>query len=214
MRGVIDGPSRGMVRWSDGGGTGAPGVRVGEKAGNAAGVGARSEAGGGARGWVKADMVLSRPGLEVFCWARKSGVRERLWPCCTRGPVKGLVLLGRAGTGSLRKGLGEPRCRASWDLLRDGTGGGGRRDWVREGGRVEEEELSKPCRVDRGAEWRDEGRVKEEKEGVGRVGAERKEEFLVSDWVLSQEEERSEVSVSKGSGFHCASLWIPFTPLI
>lgn len=82
---------------------------------------------------------------------------------------------------------------------------------MREGGRVEEESSSKPCRVDRGVEWRDEGRVIEE---VGRVGAERKEEFLVSDWVLSQEAERSEVSVSKGSGFHCASLWIPFTPLI
>lgn len=44
------------------------------------------------------------------------------------------------------------------------------------------------------------------------------EEPLVKDWVSchlveDEQERKSDVRVSKGSGFHCASLWIPFSPL-
>lgn len=31
---------------------------------------------------------------------------------------------------------------------------------------------------------------------------------------VEEEERMSDASVSKGSGFHCASPWIPFSPLI
>lgn len=34
------------------------------------------------------------------------------------------------------------------------------------------------------------------------------------DWEDEEEERKSVVSVSKGSAFHCASLWIPFSPLV
>lgn len=70
----------------------------------------------------------------------KSGVSERCWTWAWvwargRPPMKGLVvvllllllLLGAPG-GSLRKGLGEMRVRVSWERLREGTGGGGRRE--------------------------------------------------------------------------------------
>lgn len=50
------------------------------------------------------------------------------------------------------------------------------------------------------------------------AGGARREEPLVRDWVVCQgdeEEERtSHASALKGSGFHCASLWIPFSPFI
>lgn len=55
-------------------------------------------------------------------------------------------------------------------------------------------------------------------------GATRSEEPLVRDWVARQsdevekeeedEERKSHASVLKGSGFHCASLWIPFSPFV
>lgn len=77
------------------------------------GVGAR-----GAAGCVRADTVLC---------TLKSGVSERLGCCCCiRGPVKGLVLLGRAGSSSAGKSPGEARS-ISWERLRDGIGGGGSR---------------------------------------------------------------------------------------
>lgn len=59
--------------------------------------------------------------------------------------------------------------------------------------------------------------------GAGAVGGARREEPLFRDWVAPQsdevqeeeeEERKSHASVSKGSGFHCASLWIPFTPFV
>lgn len=93
-----DGPSRDMVLWSWEEGAEAVG----------AGAGANIGAGVGMRGWLKADMVLWRSDLAVGCWTLKSGVIERRC-CCISGPVKGLVLLGRAGTGSVRRGLGEAR---------------------------------------------------------------------------------------------------------
>lgn len=59
----------------------------------------------------------------------------------------------------------------------------------------------------------------------GAEGGERREEPRVRDWVVCQDEEneedeeeeeerKPEASVSRGSGFHCASLWIPFSPLV
>lgn len=84
----------------------------------------------------------------------------------------------------------------------------------------EEEEESKACRSDRAEDWRekDEGSVVEENADGGTLGGVRREEPLVRDWVVCQVEEeedrKSDVSVSKGSGFHCASLWIPFSPLV
>lgn len=60
--------------------------------------------------------------------------------------------------------------------------------------------------------------------GAGAVGGARREEPLVRDCVARQsdevqeeeeeEERKSHASVSKGSGFHCASLWIPFSPFV
>lgn len=85
----------------------------------------------------------------------------------------------------------------------------------------EEEEESKACRSDRAEDWRerDEGSVVEENVDLGTAGGVRREEPLVRDWVVCQvdeeeEDRKSDVSVSKGSGFHCASLWIPFSPLV
>lgn len=89
-----------------------------------------------------------------------------------------------------------------------------------EGVESEEEEEEEVSRVDRAEDWRekDVGRVLEEKRGAGTEGGVRRDEPLVRDWVLchedEEEERRSDVSVSKGSGFHCASLWNPFIPLV
>lgn len=86
----------------------------------------------------------------------KSGVIERCCCCCccASGPVKGLVLLGRVGSGSVRKGPGEA-LSISCERLRDGTGGGGgRSEAVANGDGVEseeeeEDEESSACRSDR-----------------------------------------------------------------
>ncbi len=150
----------------------------------------------------------------------KSGVSERCC-CCTSGPVKGLVLLGRAGSGSAGKRPGEAR-RVSCERLRDGTGGGGSREEANGDGvkSEEEEDESSACRSGRAEDWRekDGGRVLEDNVDAGAEGGVRREEPLVRDWVVCQrdeeEERRSDASVSKGSGFHCASLWIPFSPLV
>lgn len=194
---------RDMVLWS---------CEVGAVAGAA--VGTRV----GMSGGVRADIVLWRFRLWGGCWMLKSGVSERC--CCTSGLVKGLVLLGRAGSASVEKGPGEVRS-VSCDLLRDGTGGGGSREMVANGDGVENEGVvSVACRSD-GKEdlWeRDEGRVFEDCFDIGTAGGERREVPLVRDWVVCQEEEeeerKSHASVSKGSGFHCASLWIPFSPFV
>lgn len=51
-------------------------------------------------------------------------------------------------------------------------------------------------------------------------GGAHREEPLSRDWLVcradddDEEENKSEVSESKGSGFHCASLWNPFSPLV
>ena len=152
--------------------------------------------------------------------ALKSGVSERCC-CCARGPVKGLVLLGRAGSGSAWRRPGEARS-VSCERLRDGTGGGGSREEANGDGvesEDEEEELS-ACRSDRAEDWRekDEGRVDVDE---GTVGGGRRDEPLVRDCVVCQEdeedeeeEEEEERSESKGSGFHCASLWISVSPLV
>lgn len=81
----------------------------------------------------------------------------------------------------------------------------------------EEEEESSGCRSERAEDWRekDKGRVLED---TGTEGGARREAPLFRDWVVCQGEEeeegKSEVSGSKGSGFHCASLWIPFSPFV
>lgn len=53
---------------------------------------------------------------------------------------------------------------------------------------------------------------------AGTTGCAHRDEPLVRDCVVCQEEDeednKSHVSVSKGLGFHCASLWIPFSPLV
>lgn len=134
--------------------------------------------------------------------------------------MKGLVLLGRAGIGSVGKGLGEVR-KVSWERLRDGMGGGGSREEVSGEGveSEEEDEESSPCRSDRAEDCleKDDGRVLEEN-GAGTDGGARRKEPLVRDCVLYQEDEEeekmSDVSESKGSDFHCASLWISFSPLV
>lgn len=124
---------------------------------------------------------------------KKSGVRAR------RGeevklPVKGLVLLG-LGWASARNGLGDVR-RVSWDLLRDGMGGGRRHGALlvsgAEGGLCREENSE-----------REPGNVEEEE--VEDRGSEAENDvFWSRDWVLS---------ISKWSRFHCASLWTPFMVL-
>lgn len=127
------------------------------------------------------------------------------------------MLLGLAGSGSAGKRPGEARS-VSCERLRDGTGGGGRREEANGDGveSEEEEDESSACRSDRAEDWRekDGGRVLAD---GGKEGGARREEPLVRDWVERQEDEeerKSGASVSKGSGFHCASLWIPFSPLV
>lgn len=132
--------------------------------------------------------------------------------------MKGLVLLGRAGSGSFRRGPGEAR-RASWERLRAGTGGGGSRSAEVKGEAVEreEEEDDDSNRSVKAGDWREreEGRVLED---VGTAGGARRDEPRVRDCVVchfdEEEERKSDVRASKGSGFHCASLWIPFKPLV
>lgn len=47
------------------------------------------------------------------------------------------------------------------------------------------------------------------------TGSACREEPLLRDCVAWQEEENKwRVRGSKGSGFHCASLWSPFSPLV
>lgn len=106
-------------------------------------------------------------------------------------PVKGLVLLG-LGWASERNGLGDER-RVSWDLLREGAGGGRRHGVLLVSGAENRE--------------RELGNVEEEGEGVDEEeerGREAENEFWKRDWVLN---------MSKGSRFHCASLWTPFMSL-
>lgn len=171
-------------------------------------------------GWRRADPPPPGGG----CCRLKSGVIERCCCCCASGPVKGLVLLGRAGSGSVNKGPGEA-LSVSCERLRDGTGGGGRSEAAEKGDgveREEEEEDEEPraCRSDRaGGRWqKDEGRVFENGLDAGAAGGARRDEPRVRDWVVIREEDgeenRSHASVSKGSGFHCASLWNPFSPLV
>lgn len=121
------------------------------------------------------------------------------------------MLLGRAGSKSVGTGPGEARS-VSCERLRDWTGGGGSREEVNGDGveSEEEEDESSACRSDRADDWRekDEGRVLEDIVDTGTEGGVRREEPLVRDWVVCQE------SWSKGSGIHCASLWIPFRPLV
>lgn len=131
------------------------------------------------------------------------------------------MLLGRAGSGSIGNRPGEARS-VSCERLRDGTGGGGSREEANGDGveSEEEEEESSPCRSDRTEDCRekDEGRVLEENVDAGMEGGVGREEPLVRDWVVCQgehvEERNSGASVSKGSGFHCASSWIPFSPFV
>lgn len=53
---------------------------------------------------------------------------------------------------------------------------------------------------------------------AGTDGGAHIEEPLVRDWVVRQsgeeEKRKSDASESKGLGFHCASLWIPFSPFV
>lgn len=83
----------------------------------------------------------------------------------------------------------------------------------------EEDEL-RDSRSNKADDWEenDEGRVEEECVNEGREGGAQREEPLLRDWVVSREDEeeenRSDVRESKGSGFHCASLWNPFSPLL
>lgn len=132
--------------------------------------------------------------------------------------MKGLVLLGRAGSGSDWKRFGEAR-RISWERLRDGVGGGGS-SRVADGDGVENEDEEDELR-----DWRsdktkdkDEGRVEEECTDRGTQGGECREEPLFRDWVVCLDDDEDEnmldVRESKGSGFHCASLWNPFSPLV
>lgn len=148
----------------------------------------------------------------------KSGVSERCG--CASEPVKGLVLLGRAGSGSVERSPGEARSD-SCERLRDWTGGGGSREEAKGDGvesEEEDDELS-GCRTDRADDWgeKDEGRVLEDTVEAGAEGGSRREAPLVRDWVVCQraeEEKKSDASVLTRSGFHCASLWIPFSPLV
>lgn len=128
-----------------------------------------------------------------------------------KGPVNGLVLLG-LGWRSARKGFGEAR-RVSWERLREGGGGASK----------EVESLGSGaaggvCSTEENREVEskaiEQGMVEEEKDGE--EDEVWREAFRDRDWVFIQEleENRSEVSESKGSGFHCASLWTPFIPLV
>lgn len=125
------------------------------------------------------------------------------------------MLLGRAGSGSVRKGPGEA-LSVSCERLRDGTGGGGRSKAVVNGDGVEseeeeEDEESSACRSNRAeGQWeKEDGRVFEDILDAGTAGGAHRDKPLVKDWVVFQEEEgenKSHPSVLKGSGFHCASL--------
>lgn len=79
--------------------------------------------------------------------------------------MKGLVLLGRAGSGSVRNGPGEERS-VSCDRLREGCGGGGSKEDANGDGveREEEEDELSACESDRAEDWweKNEGRVLEE----------------------------------------------------
>lgn len=174
-------------------------------------------------GWRRADTVPWKLGAGGGCCRLRSGVIERCC-CCASGPVKGLVLLGRVGSGSVKKSPGEA-LSVSCERLRHGTGGGGRSEAVEKGDGVEseeeeEDEESRACRSDRaGGRWeKDEGRVFEDRLDAGTAGGARRDEPLVRDWVVFQEEDgeenRSHASVLKGSAFPCASLWNPFSPLV
>lgn len=108
--------------------------------------------------------------------------------------MKGFVLLG-LGWASARNGLGDER-RDSWDLLREVTGGDRRHGTLLVSGDENRER-----------EW-ELGNVEEEEKGEG-VDEERGREaendaFWKRDWLLN---------MSKGSSFHCASLWTPFMSL-
>lgn len=98
--------------------------------------------------------------------------------------MKGLVLLGLAGSGSIGKEQGEAR-KVSCERLRDGIGGGGSRVDA-EGDGVEskeEEDESSVCRSNRADGWRekDEGSVLEEGLDTGTEGGARREEPLFKD---------------------------------
>lgn len=129
------------------------------------------------------------------------------------------MLLGRAGSGSVTNGPGEAR-RVSCERLRDGIGGGGRREDVDGDGmeREEEEDDSSARMSDRVDDWceEDAGRVLDSVD-KGSKGGMCGEVPLVRDLVACHEEKegkKSDASASKGSGFHCASIWIPFSPLV
>lgn len=135
--------------------------------------------------------------------------------------MKGLVLLGRTGSGSVRTGPGDAR-RASCERHRAGTGGGGSNnaDVKGDGVEREEEEDDVSNRSVKVEDWREreEGSVLED---MGTAGGARREEPRVRDCVVCHfdeeeevEERKSDVRASKGSGFHCASLWIPFRPFV
>jgi len=183
------------------------------KAGAAVGAGAGVRMSGG----VKADAGR---------WALKSGVSERC-RCCGSGPVKGLVLLGRAGSGSGGRGQGEA-CSVSCERLRDWTGGGGSREEEEEeeeansDGVADDDDDESTDRAE-GCRGKDGGRALEDAHvNAGTEGGARREEPLVRDWVLCQEDDEeeeeeegnSEAGVSKVPGIHCASPWIPFSPLV
>lgn len=130
------------------------------------------------------------------------------------------MLLGRAGSGSFKKGPLEARS-VSCERLRGSAGGGRSREESNgDGVESEEEEDDEPstCRSDRAEGWRekDEGRV-EENVDAGTAGGVHREEPLFRDWVVCQgidEDERtSDENALKGSFFHCASPCTPFSPL-
>lgn len=94
------------------------------------------------------------------------------------------MLLGLAGSGSIGKEQGEAR-RVSCERLRDGIGGGGRREDANGDGveSKEEEDESSVCRSDKADDSRekDEGRVLEDALDPGTAGGARKEEPLFKD---------------------------------
>lgn len=98
--------------------------------------------------------------------------------------MKGLVLLGLAGSGSIGKEQGEAR-RVSCERLRDGIGGGGSREDANGDGveSKEEEDESSVCRSDKADNWRekDEGRVLEDTLDAGTAGGARREDPLFKD---------------------------------
>lgn len=127
--------------------------------------------------------------------ASKSGVSERRCGAALV-PVNGLVLLG-LGWASDKKGFG----RVSCERLREG-GGGASKDGVRS-------RVSIGLDWGTGVEFRDRELVDEWKELWS-------EEVLDRDWLFNQEveENRSELSGSKGPISNCASRQIPFVPFV